>query len=53
VVHDLLTEPEALGVIRRKVVNIRDTRYVPMQVPALLEEMLESIAAKARLIKNP
>jgi Fic family protein len=51
--QDLLADIDGLGAIRRKVVHIRDTHYVPMQVPALLEEMLESILAKARLIKNP
>jgi Fic family protein len=51
--QDLLPETEALGVIRTKLVNISDTVYVPTQVPAVLEEMLETIVAKARLIKNP
>lgn len=51
--QDLLADSEALGAIRQKVVNISDTVYVPTQVPSLLEEMLESVVEKAKLIKNP
>ena len=51
--QDLLADTDSLGAIRTKVVNISDTVYVPTQVPAVLEEMLETILAKARLIKNP
>lgn len=51
--QDLLADSDALGAIRQKVVNISDAVYVPAQVPSLLEEMLESIVEKARLIKNP
>ncbi|RFU44718.1 Fic family protein [Paraburkholderia sp. DHOC27] len=51
--QDLLVDTYALGVIRKKLVNISDTVYVPSQVPSVLEEMLETILSKARLIKNP
>jgi Fic family protein len=51
--QDLLADADALGTIRRKVVNISDTSYVPTQVPSLLEEMLGLIVDKARLVKNP
>ncbi|WP_109482758.1 Fic family protein [Paraburkholderia sp. C35] len=51
--QDLLVDTDSLGVIRKKVVNISDTVYVPTQVPTVLEEMLETILRKARLIKNP
>lgn len=51
--QDLLADTEALGVIRKKMVNISDTVYVPTQVPSVLEEMLGIILAKARLVKNP
>ncbi len=51
--RDLLPDVDDLGTIRNKVVNISDTVYVPSQVPTVLEEMLESIISKARLIKNP
>jgi fido (protein-threonine AMPylation protein) len=51
--RDLLVDTDALGTIRKKVVNISDTAYVPTQVPALLAEMLETILAKGKLIKNP
>jgi Fic family protein len=51
--QDLLADSDALGAIRQKVVNISDTVYVPTQVPSLLEEMLESVVEKGRLIKNP
>jgi fido (protein-threonine AMPylation protein) len=51
--QDLLADSNGLGAIRQKVVNISDTVYVPTQVPAILEEMLEAILHKARHIKNP
>jgi Fic family protein len=49
----LLANSNSLGAIRRTVVNITDTVYVPTQVPSLLEEMLGYIVEKARSIKNP
>ena len=49
----LLENTHSLGAIRRTVVNITDTVYVPTQVPSLLEEMLGHIVEKARSIKNP
>lgn len=51
--QDLLADADGLGSIRRKVVNISDTTYVPAQSPLLLEEMFEQIVEKARHIKNP
>ena len=51
--QDLLPDSDSLGAIRQKVVNISDTVYLPTQMPAVLEEMLERIVDKARLIKNP
>ncbi|RUL73604.1 Fic family protein [Dyella choica] len=51
--RDLLADTEALGTVRRKLVSISDTTYVPNQVPSVLEEMLELIVHKAQLIKNP
>lgn len=49
----LLADPEAVGAIRRTLVNITDSVYVPAQAPQLLEEMLGLIVEKVRLIKNP
>ena len=49
----LLAHTDGLGHVRRTVVNIRDTTYIPIQAPALLQEMLDRIVDKARLIKNP
>jgi fido (protein-threonine AMPylation protein) len=49
----LLANSESLGAIRKTVVNIADTAYVPTQVPSLLEEMLGSVVDKARNVKNP
>lgn len=49
----LLANEASLGAIRKTVVNITDTVYVPTQVPQLLEEMLEQIVEKARNIRNP
>lgn len=51
--QDLLADPDSLGNIRRKVVNISDSTYVPSQNPLLLEEMLNQVLEKARLVKNP
>jgi fido (protein-threonine AMPylation protein) len=51
--QDLLADAESLGAIRKKLVNIRDTSYTPSQVPALLEEMLDAIVARARSVNNP
>lgn len=49
----LLENPDSVGAIRKSVVNITDSVYIPTQVPALLEEMLTIIVSKARSIKNP
>ncbi len=49
----LLINSDSLGAIRKTVVNIADTVYVPTQIPSLLEEMLGAIVDKARTIKNP
>ena len=51
--QDLLADADSLGTIRRKVVQISDTVYVPTQVPLLLEEMFDLVLDKARRIKNP
>ena len=51
--RDLLPDSDQLGAIRRRVVNISGTVYLPSQAPMLLEEMLGHIIGKARLIKNP
>jgi Fic family protein len=51
--QDLLSDQKGLGEIRSKIVNIRDTVYVPSQVPTLLGEMLNQIIERAKQIKNP
>jgi len=51
--HDLLSDQEGLGAIRRKIVNIAGTTYTPLQSSFLLEEMFGIIIEKARQIKNP
>lgn len=51
--QDLLADAEGLGRIRQTVVNIRDTTYIPVQAPLLLQEMYDRVVEKARLIKNP
>jgi prophage maintenance system killer protein len=51
--RDLLADPADLGAIRRKIVNIQDTVYVPSQVSNLLEEMLGHIVEKSQNIRNP
>ena len=49
----LLSEPLAAGAIRRRIVTIEGSVYQPTQVPVLLEQMIEEIVARARLIRNP
>jgi len=49
----LLENSNSLGAIRKTVVNITDTVYVPTQVPHLLEQMLGQVVEKARATKNP
>jgi fido (protein-threonine AMPylation protein) len=51
--QDLLADVASLGAIRKKVVNISGTTYIPTQVPAVLQEMFEHIILKAQHIKNP
>jgi Fic/DOC family len=51
--RDLLADPADLGAIRRTIVNIQDTVYVPSQVPNLLQEMLGHVVEKARSTRNP
>jgi hypothetical protein len=49
----LLANSESLGAIRRTVVNIAGTVYVPTQMPSLLEEMLGHVVEKAVSVKCP
>lgn len=51
--QSLLANPESIGGIRKSVVNITDSVYIPAQMPSLLEEMLTLIVDKTRVIKNP
>lgn len=51
--QDLLEDDASLGTIRRKVVRINDTVYLPAQMPQLLEEMLALVLDKAALVNNP
>lgn len=49
----LLPDETAAGKIRHRIVNIDGSVYQPLQVPSLLEELLNEIVTRARLIKNP
>jgi hypothetical protein len=49
----LLGDPLAAGAIRRRIMTIEGSVYYPSHEPALLEQMLEEIVARARLIRNP
>ena len=51
--RDLLIDSVSLGTIRRKVVNISGTVYIPLQIPAQLAELYVLIVDKAQRIKNP
>ncbi len=50
---DLLPDSGMLGTIRKCPVGIAGTLYWPMQAPDVLEQTLDSIVAKAALIRNP
>lgn len=50
---DGLVEPAETGKVRKGGVRIGGSTYVPFENPKHLEEQLEVIAAKARLISNP
>lgn len=56
-VHSLLSrgliEQNAVGAVRRMPVDITGSAYVPMAIPAKLEEQLELIARKADEIEDP
>jgi Fic family protein len=49
----LLSDPLAAGAIRRRIVTIEGSVYQPTQVSVLLEQILEQIINRARLIRNP
>ncbi len=51
--QDLLTDVSCLGTIRTMVVNISGSVYLPLQMPALLQELFERIVRTARSIRNP
>ncbi|MCO5413496.1 Fic family protein [Ralstonia mojiangensis] len=51
--QDLLADSRSLGTIRKTQVSITDTRYVPIQSHGLLEQLLDSVIAKACRIRNP
>ncbi|HET6718571.1 MAG TPA: Fic family protein [Rhodocyclaceae bacterium] len=51
--NGLLANPDALGAIRRTLVNIEGSVYMPLQAPQLMAEMLARIIDKVRQIKNP
>lgn len=50
---DLLNHQSDLGAIRKKIINVQDTVYLPSQAPHLLEEMLTLIISKACEVRNP
>jgi fido (protein-threonine AMPylation protein) len=51
--RDLLADASALGNIRSKMVQIKDTSYIPEQAPGVLQEMFSRIVSKAKQIDNP
>ena len=51
--HGLLDDPNATGAIRGRIITIEDSVYQPPHVPLVLEELLNEIVSKARLIRNP
>ncbi|MGA4196590.1 Fic family protein [Ralstonia nicotianae] len=51
--QDLLPDSGTLGAVRKSPVGIAGTLYSPIREPELLEQVLGSIVAKARRIRNP
>jgi len=51
--RDLIADSRQLGAIRTQVVSIGGSRYLPPQMPQLLDEMFRLIVEKARLIADP
>ncbi len=51
--QDLLPDVSCLGTIRTMVVNISGSVYLPLQMPALLQEMFERVVHTAQRIRNP
>jgi len=49
----LMADPEASGRLRRRMVEIRGSVYIPTGVPQLIEECFASLIAKARAIVDP
>jgi Fic family protein len=50
---DLLKDSRDIGSIRRRVVNIDGSVYVPSNIPMLLEEKLATVVDTTRQIRNP
>lgn len=48
-----LMEPAAVGDIRKRIVEIGGSSYIPLSVPQKLEEELANIVSKARAIEEP
>lgn len=51
--NGLLVNTEALGAVRRTIVNIEGSVYTPLQAPPLLAELLTRCIDQTRQIKNP
>ncbi|WP_216821990.1 Fic family protein [Stenotrophomonas sp. SAU14A_NAIMI4_5] len=51
--RDLLADSSGLGNIRSRMIQIRDTSYIPEQAPGVLQEMFSRIIVKAKQINNP
>lgn len=49
----LVARPDDLGRIRQHPLRIQGSTFAPAQDPALLQEMLERILAKASAVRNP
>ncbi|MDH0867090.1 Fic family protein [Mitsuaria sp. GD03876] len=51
--RNLLGNPDDLGRVRRHKVEIEHSVYSPCAIPALLQEVLEHVVAKASVTRNP
>jgi hypothetical protein len=50
---NLLADPHACGRLRRRLIEIGGTVFVPLSVPALIEEQFVAVLAKAKAIEDP
>ncbi|MET0211343.1 MAG: Fic family protein, partial [Burkholderiaceae bacterium] len=48
-----LSDPDSIGRVRECPVSIGNSQYLPLQMPALLQEMLDRVITTAQCIRHP